>query len=111
MKKIQKPMISSIGPQEYRSVAHGLAIGSLALTTTLWSISRLTRPSYWLGAYAWNDSLTLVCPAISWPVISTLATLPESTHVMNSLNEITFSWPWNFVEKFQMSTPTTTSTT
>src|SRR5436309_14016240 len=30
---------------------------------------------------------------------------------MNSLNEIVRSCCWNFVEKFQMSTPTTTSTT
>ena len=30
---------------------------------------------------------------------------------MNSLNVIGRSCCWNFVEKFQMSTPTTTSTT
>jgi hypothetical protein len=50
MKKIQKPIISITGPQEYRSDAHGLAVGSFALTTTPRSISLLTRPSYWLGA-------------------------------------------------------------
>jgi hypothetical protein len=43
--------------------------------------------------------------------MTTLRTPPESAHDMNSLNEIGRSCCWNFVEKFQMSTPTTTSTT
>ncbi len=47
---------------------------------------------------------------ISWPVIVTRATLPLSTHDMNSLKLTDRSCCWNFVEKFQMSTPTTTST-
>ena len=50
MKKIQNPIINSTGAQEYSSDAHGLAVGSLACTTTPRSISLLTRPSYWLGA-------------------------------------------------------------
>jgi hypothetical protein len=48
---------------------------------------------------------------MSCPVMVTPATVPESTHWMNSLNEAVRSWDWNFVEKFQMSTPTTKSTT
>ena len=34
MKKIQKPIISRTGAQEYSSDAHGLAVGSFALTMT-----------------------------------------------------------------------------
>jgi hypothetical protein len=48
---------------------------------------------------------------MSWPVIVTPATLPESTIEMNSLNDAVRSCDWNFVEKFQMRTPTTKSTT
>ncbi len=39
----------------------------------------------------------------------TRATLPESACCMNSLNVTLFSCVWNLVEKFQMSTPSTTS--
>ena len=48
--KNQKPTNSSIGPQVYRSDAHGLAAASRAFTWTLLSISLLARPSYWAGA-------------------------------------------------------------
>src|SRR4051795_1158603 len=46
---------------------------------------------------------------MSWPVMMTFATWPESAACMNSLKVIVFSTCWNFVEKFQMSTPRTTS--
>ena len=50
MKKIQKPIISRIGAQDSSSAAQGEAVGSLALTMTRFSMSRLARPSYWGGA-------------------------------------------------------------
>src|SRR3954452_4460879 len=46
---------------------------------------------------------------MSWPVMMTFATWPESAACMNSLKVMVFSTCWNFVEKFQMSTPRTTS--
>ncbi len=49
MKKIQNPINSRIGAHESSNAAHGDAVGSLAVTTTFFSISRLTRPSYWTG--------------------------------------------------------------
>jgi hypothetical protein len=52
----------------------------------------------------------LVTPVISCPVITTRLTFPDSTDAMNSLNDKRESRVWYFVEKFQMSTPTTTST-
>jgi len=43
-------------------------------------------------------------------VIVTRATPPESAHDMNSLKVTVRGEPdWNFVEKFQISTPRTTS--
>ena len=50
MKKIQKPMMSRMGAHDSSSVAQGDAVGSLALTMTFLSISRLARPSYCSGA-------------------------------------------------------------
>src|SRR3954467_1591817 len=46
---------------------------------------------------------------MSWPVMTTFATWPESAACMNSLKVMVFSTCWNFVEKFQMSTPRTTN--
>ena len=48
---------------------------------------------------------------MSWPVIVTRATLPESAHDMNSLKLTACSCGLEFVEKFQIRTPSTTSTT
>ena len=50
MMKIQKPIISRIGAQEYRSVAHGLAVSALAVISTPCDSSLLARPSYCAGA-------------------------------------------------------------
>src|SRR5205807_409243 len=50
MKKSQNPITRSDGSHVYNSDAHGLAVGSLALTWTPRSISLLTRPSYCAGA-------------------------------------------------------------
>ncbi len=50
MKKTQKPMMRRKGPHEYKMVAHGLTVGSFAVTWTPRSISLLTRPSYCAGA-------------------------------------------------------------
>ncbi len=44
-------------------------------------------------------------------MIVTFSMLPASAHDMNSLKVTVRSCCWNFVEKFQISTPTTTSTT
>ena len=79
------------------------------MTCTPFSISLLTRPSNCAGAYVWKWSLSFLVPLTSWPVMTTRATWPESAACMNSLNVIVFSACWNFVEKFQMSTPRTTS--
>src|SRR5689334_16968420 len=111
MKKIQKPIMSRTGAQEYSNDAHGLAAGSFACTTTPRSISLLTRPSYWLGAKVRKLSPALVTPAMSWPVTTTRAMVPASTEDMNSLKLTSRGPCWNLVEKFQIITPTTTSTT
>src|SRR5262245_43935425 len=111
MKNSQKPIMSSAGAHVYRSEAHGLAVGSFDSTCTPRSINLFTRPSYWVGAYVRNRSPPLVWPVMSCPVMVTPATLPESTIEMNSLNDAGRSCDCNFVEKFQMSTPTTKSTT
>ena len=50
MKKIQKPIISRIGAQEYSSVAHGLVVSGFATIVTPLSLSLLASPSYWDGA-------------------------------------------------------------
>ena len=49
-------------------------------------------------------SLALVIPVISLPVISTLATCPESTQATNSLKLAGVSFFWNLEEKFQTRT-------
>ena len=110
MKKIQKPIISSAGAQEYRMVAHGLAEASLAVTTTLRSMSLLASCSYCVGATVRNVSLALLMPVMSLPWMVTWATWPESTQDMNSLNVTVRSLVLNVVEKFQTRTATTTRT-
>src|SRR3954465_2275072 len=46
---------------------------------------------------------------MSWPVMMTFATWPESAACMNSLKVMVFSTCWNSNQEFQMSTPRTTS--
>ena len=50
-------------------------------------------------------------PVMSWPVIVTLRDVAgvDRRHELAE-GELTGRGCWNFVEKFQMSTPTTTST-
>ena len=100
MKKIQKPMSSRIGAHEYSGVAHGLAVGSLALMRTPFSHSLLARPSNCAGRVVWNVSFDLRTPLISLPVIVTLETCPASTCDMNVLKLMACSRDWNVLEKF-----------
>ncbi len=50
MMKIQKPIISRMGAQEYRTVAQGLVVSGCASILTPRSSSMLARRSYWAGA-------------------------------------------------------------
>src|SRR3954467_4087703 len=111
MKNSQKPIIKSARAHVYKRDAHGLAVGSFESTWTPRSMRRLARPSYCVGAWVLKRFPDLSMPLMSWPVMVTPATVPESTQEMNSLNEAVRSCDWNFVEKFQMRTPTTKSTT
>jgi hypothetical protein len=75
----------------------------------------LARPTYDSGAYVRNCSLPSPAeptraPFILLPVISTLTTLPSSTRSRNVENGISAGGVRNVWEKFQISTPTTTST-
>ena len=110
MKKIQKPIIRRIGAQAYSSAAHGLVVGSLAVISTLRSMSLLPRPSYCGGAYVRYFSPAFEVKSTSLPVRTTFWTWVSSSCLTNSLNGIVFSRVWKVVEKFQMSTPTTTRT-
>ena len=64
----------------------------------------------WLGTIVRNVLLDFVVPVISWPVIVTWEIWPLFTCAMNSLNWTGVSFCWNLVETFQITTPTTTST-
>ena len=88
MKKIQKPIISRIGSEYDSNPTHDDPVGSFASTTTLRSTSLFARPSYCAGLVVRKFSLPLVVPVISFPVISTFATWPESTSITNSLKLI-----------------------
>ena len=44
-----RAIIWGLGAHDNSSAAHGEAVGSFASTITFFSISRLTRPSYWKG--------------------------------------------------------------
>jgi len=87
-----------------RNVAHGLAAGSLADTSTLRSISLLPSPSYCGGAYVRNRSPAFEVPRISLPVSVTFWTCPSSSCLTKSLKVTVLSRAWNVAEKFQMST-------
>ncbi len=90
--------------------AHGLAVGSLASTSTFRSISLLPSPSYCGGTYVRNLLPCLLEPVTSLPMMVTCATSPLSTCSMNLLNGRGVSRVWNVAEKFQIRTPTMTST-
>ena len=110
MKKIQNPMRSRIGAHGYSSVAHGLAVGSLAFMRTPLSHSLFARPSNCAGACVWNVSFDFSTPLMSLPVIVTLETWPASTCDMKVLKLIACSRDWNVLEKFHTRRPTNTST-
>ena len=93
-----KAPITSFVPLEENGKHY--VVGSFACTTTFFSMSRLTRPSYCSGSVVWNFSLACVWPVSSLPVIVTLAIWPESTSEMNSLKLYGTSLRWNRDEKF-----------
>src|SRR5690606_2538556 len=110
MKNTQKAIISRMGAHMYRKAVQALPDSFSACTTTLFATILLPRPSYWLGARVRNLSPVLVVATISWPEMVTFSILPASSCCTNSLNGWTVSRVWNDIEKFQTSTPATTST-
>src|SRR6476661_6696372 len=116
MMKIQKPIMSRIGAQEYSSAVHGLADSALASMTMPFSASLLASPSYCVGAYERNlldpspRLPSLYVPVISLPVITTLATSPTSTFCRNWENGMGDGFGRSPVENCQIRTPTTTRT-
>src|SRR4029450_3962010 len=107
MMNTQNPIISRIGTQVERSAVHGLAVGSRAVTTTLRSSNRFTRPSYCGGATVRKVSFAFVVPVISLPVIVTWAIWLVSTAIMNSVKVRDLALAWNLVEEFQAMTGVT----
>src|SRR5258705_13468431 len=79
MQKIQKPIMSRMGAHEYRSAAHGLAVGSRAATMKFRSRGLFASPSYWGGAEVRNFSQLFEEEAISLPVIVPFLTCEDST--------------------------------
>ena len=110
MMKIQKPIISRIGAQEYSTLAHGLVVSGLASILTPFSSSRLASRSYWVGAYVRNSAALPATPfrlPVIWlPVITTDWTCPSLTSSRKSVNEMGAGPRWNPAEKFQIMIPT-----